>query len=438
MLRDRPDRLLCRGRGPSRGLPASLRRPRRAAADDRGDRRGTRSRRHAGRRLRSHRDRRAGRPRVVRAVGPQARRPPRSGDDVHPRHQGGRHRHRARSRGPPRIARPRRDPARPETRRLPVRPTNNAGGLEGGVTNGEDVRVTGFMKPISTLMKPLRSVDLTTMTEAPAAIERSDVCAVPAAAVVGEAMVAFVLADAFLEKFGGDSIDEIERHYDATAEQVAPALRGAPHACVIRPILRYGDQALHQPAAPVAEITPDIQQLIDDMIQTMYAAPGIGLAATQVGVAAADLRCGRLGRAQPGRSARCSSTRSSSKRTACSSKTRAASACPASTPRCPAVARGRQGAGSRRQRAGRRGHRPARPLLPARDGSSRRHGVRRSPARASEGPDRPEDQEAVALRQMVSAPIGPKRSASCSSARRSLPCRRSRTCSPRATRRAAW
>jgi chorismate synthase len=103
---------------------------------------------------------------------------------------------------------------------VPIRPTNNAGGLEGGVTNGEDVRVMGFMKPISTLMKPLRSVDLATMSEAPAAIERSDVCAVSAAAVVGEAMVAFVLADAFLEKFGGDSIDEIRRHYEATAEQV--------------------------------------------------------------------------------------------------------------------------------------------------------------------------------------------------------------------------
>src|SRR5688572_24809859 len=101
-----------------------------------------------------------------------------------------------------------------------VRPTNNAGGLEGGVTNGEDVRVTGFMKPISTLMKPLRSTDMATMTEAPAAIERSDTCAVPAAAVVGEAMVAFVLADAFLEKFGGDSIEEIEQHYQATVEQV--------------------------------------------------------------------------------------------------------------------------------------------------------------------------------------------------------------------------
>ena len=103
---------------------------------------------------------------------------------------------------------------------VPLRPSNNAGGLEGGVTNGEDVRVMGFMKPISTLMNPLRSVDLTTMREELAAIERSDVCAVPAAAVVGEAMVAFVLADAFLEKFGGDSIDEIDAHYAATAEQV--------------------------------------------------------------------------------------------------------------------------------------------------------------------------------------------------------------------------
>jgi len=109
-------------------------------------------------------------------------------------------------------------------REAPVRPTNNAGGLEGGVTNGQDVRVTGFMKPIATLMNPLRSVDLTTMQNAPAAIERSDVCAVPAAAVVGEAMVSFVLADAFLEKFGGDSVEEIARHYAATAEQLAGRL----------------------------------------------------------------------------------------------------------------------------------------------------------------------------------------------------------------------
>jgi len=95
------------------------------------------------------------------------------------------------------------------------RPTNNAGGLEGGVTNGEDLRVTGYMKPISTLMKPLRSVDLATMTESPAAIERSDVCAVPAAAVVGEAMVAIVLADALMEKFGGDSVEELVANWQA-------------------------------------------------------------------------------------------------------------------------------------------------------------------------------------------------------------------------------
>lgn len=101
-----------------------------------------------------------------------------------------------------------------------ARPTNRAGGLEGGVTNGEDLRVCGFMKPISTLMNPLRSVDLNTLEEAPAAIERSDVCAVPAAAVVAEAMVAFVVADAFLEKFGGDSVAEIEEHYASTAEQI--------------------------------------------------------------------------------------------------------------------------------------------------------------------------------------------------------------------------
>jgi chorismate synthase len=92
-----------------------------------------------------------------------------------------------------------------------ARPTNHAGGLEGGITNGEDVRVSVYMKPISTLMKPLRSVDLATGQESPAAIERSDVCAVPAAAVVGEAMVAFVLADALLERFGGDSIAALER-----------------------------------------------------------------------------------------------------------------------------------------------------------------------------------------------------------------------------------
>jgi chorismate synthase len=106
-----------------------------------------------------------------------------------------------------------------------VRPTNRGGGLEGGVTNGEDVRATAVMKPIATLMKPLRSVDFTTMQDAPATIERSDVCAVPAAAVVGEAMVAWVLAEAALEKFGGDTLDDFRAavtHYlDRVARRLA-------------------------------------------------------------------------------------------------------------------------------------------------------------------------------------------------------------------------
>jgi len=101
------------------------------------------------------------------------------------------------------------------------RPTNNAGGLEAGVTNGEDLRVSGFMKPIATLMKPLRSVDLATMVESPATIERSDVCAVTAAAVVAEAMVAFVLADALVEKFGGDSVPELLENWRAFRRRTA-------------------------------------------------------------------------------------------------------------------------------------------------------------------------------------------------------------------------
>jgi chorismate synthase len=108
-----------------------------------------------------------------------------------------------------------------------ARPTNNAGGLEGGITNGQDIRVSAYMKPIATLMKPLRSVDLATMEVSPATIERSDVCAVPAAAVVAEAMVAIVLADALTEKFGGDSLDELIENWKAfrarTSARFTPA-----------------------------------------------------------------------------------------------------------------------------------------------------------------------------------------------------------------------
>ena len=101
------------------------------------------------------------------------------------------------------------------------RASNRAGGLEGGVTTGEPLAVRGAMKPISTLMKPLPSVDLRDGSVGDAATERSDVCAVPAAGVVGEAMVALVLADAFLEKFGGDSIGEVRRNFDGYLNYLA-------------------------------------------------------------------------------------------------------------------------------------------------------------------------------------------------------------------------
>ena len=94
------------------------------------------------------------------------------------------------------------------------RASNRAGGLEGGVTTGEPLVVRAAMKPISTLRKRLPSVDMRDGSVADAAVERSDVCAVPAAAIVGEAMVALVLADALLEKFGGDSMSELRRNFD--------------------------------------------------------------------------------------------------------------------------------------------------------------------------------------------------------------------------------
>jgi chorismate synthase len=100
------------------------------------------------------------------------------------------------------------------------RPTNRAGGLEGGITNGEEVRVRGFLKPISTLRRALRSVDIETKEEQLAAFERSDVTAVPAAGVIGEAMVALTLAGAMREKFGGDSLSEMRRNFDAYREQL--------------------------------------------------------------------------------------------------------------------------------------------------------------------------------------------------------------------------
>jgi chorismate synthase len=102
------------------------------------------------------------------------------------------------------------------------RASNHAGGLEGGMTNGEPVVVRGALKPISTLSKPLPSADLHTGEEIQAHYERSDVCTVPAAGVVGEAMVAITLARAMLEKFGGDSLGETRRNYEGYQATIGP------------------------------------------------------------------------------------------------------------------------------------------------------------------------------------------------------------------------
>jgi chorismate synthase len=101
-----------------------------------------------------------------------------------------------------------------------TRTRNNAGGIEGGVSNGQEIRVRGYLKPISTLRRPLQSVDFTTREPVKAAYERSDVCVVPAAGVAGEAMVALTLARCALDKFGGDSLRETKRNFQGYLEQL--------------------------------------------------------------------------------------------------------------------------------------------------------------------------------------------------------------------------
>jgi chorismate synthase len=101
-----------------------------------------------------------------------------------------------------------------------TREHNNAGGIEGGISNGEDIVVRGYLKPISTLRRPLGSVSFATRESTKAAYERSDVCVVPAAGVAAEAMVSFIMAKLALEKFGGDSAGELSRNYQGYLEQI--------------------------------------------------------------------------------------------------------------------------------------------------------------------------------------------------------------------------
>ncbi|MFH1858071.1 MAG: chorismate synthase, partial [Candidatus Omnitrophota bacterium] len=100
------------------------------------------------------------------------------------------------------------------------RSSNHSGGIEGGMSNGEPILLRAYMKPIATLLKPLPSVDIATKQPVEATVERSDVCAVPAAGVIGEAVVAFEIADCFLEKFGGDSLRETKRNYEGYLKQL--------------------------------------------------------------------------------------------------------------------------------------------------------------------------------------------------------------------------
>lgn len=101
-----------------------------------------------------------------------------------------------------------------------TRSRNHAGGIEGGVSNGEEIRLRGYLKPISTLRRPLKSVDFATREPVKAAYERSDVCVVPAAGVAAEAMVALSLARCALEKFGGDSMGETIRNFQGYCQQI--------------------------------------------------------------------------------------------------------------------------------------------------------------------------------------------------------------------------
>ena len=99
-----------------------------------------------------------------------------------------------------------------------IRYTNNAGGIEGGMSNAQPIVIRMAMKPIPTLLKPLRAVDIRTKEKKDAHKERTDSCAVPAASIIAESMLCFVLADALLEKFGGDSVNQFKAHMDASAK----------------------------------------------------------------------------------------------------------------------------------------------------------------------------------------------------------------------------
>ena len=157
------------------------------------------------------------------------------------------------------------------------RTRNNAGGIEGGISNGQEIRVRGYLKPISTLRRPLQSVDFSTREPVKAAYERSDVCVVPAAGVAAEAMVALTLSRCALEKFGGDSMTE-------TLQKLPRLLPAAEELLMIYPIVKFGNPVLEKPSETVTVFDEELEKLIEDMFESMYAAHGVGLAAPQIGI----------------------------------------------------------------------------------------------------------------------------------------------------------
>ena len=166
--------------------------------------------------------RRAGRPGHLCQLGRAAGRAAGRGGDEHAGGQGGRDRPRSGGGRELRLHGSRSDSLRAEDSKPTrfTRPQNNAGGMEGGVSNGEEIVVRGYLKPISTLRKPLESVRFDTREATSASYERSDICVVPAAGVVGEAMVALTIARLAQEKFGGDSALEMRRNFDGYIEQI--------------------------------------------------------------------------------------------------------------------------------------------------------------------------------------------------------------------------
>ncbi len=179
------------------------------------------------------------------------------------------------------------DPAKGEGFTKFSREQNNAGGIEGGISNGEDIVVRGYLKPISTLRRPLASVSYESREPVKAAYERSDVCVVPAAGVAAEAMVALTLAKLVLEKFGGDSLRELKRNFDGYREQITVKLLRSKlvYGCfMIYKIVKYPDPVLAQKSEPVTVFDKKLRTLVADMFESMYADKGIGLAAPQIGI----------------------------------------------------------------------------------------------------------------------------------------------------------